>query len=332
MRVKFNVDRIRICLKQPENFYESLYNDLKIFPRKYYDGFYLSRDDSNDVNDKDITASLFIDSNPSIELGKFTFNKSNKFGTKCFFSYATKCLYEAANTVYEGKQKGWVKYNYFSYPFYAFNELGLVFNNVTHLEVAADTDSNIINKIRYAISHPELFYLILLGKNVDDPEQILDGFYEFFQRSRVKKANHPTLYVHPIRIDSYTSGNRSELKIYDKARELAQLRKDKEVLTRVWNDMPGNIQRMEIAVENKKFKQFYRKVSNLNPNRWESIEHFFYDLGMNEALRCEMFDFFAANLLHFKIHNRYKQQVSLLDLTVNTMSAIKKMCATKRKP
>ena len=332
MKVKFNVDRIRVCLMQTEAYYDMLYNDLKISPRKYYDGFYLSRDDINDVNDKDITASLFIDSNPPVELGRFTFNKSKKYGTKVFFSYATKCLYESANAVYEGNKKGWVKYNYFSYPFYAFSEMELVFNNVTSIEIAADTDSNIINKIRYAISHPELFYLILLGKNIDDPEQILDGLWEYYQRSRIKKASHPTLYVHPIRIDSYTSGSRSELKIYDKARELAQMRKDKEVLTRAWNDMSGNIQRMEITVENKKFKQFYRKVSNLNTNRWESLEHFFYDLGMNESLRCEMFDYFANNLLHFKIHNRNKQQVSLLDLTVNTMSAIKKMCATKRKP
>lgn len=349
MKTIFNIDKVRICLLQPENFYDYLYNAYHNSPHSVidFDGFYLSFESAEVVNDKDITAKMFLENKPPVELGTFIFNKSKKYGSKCFFSFATKSLYETANYVYEGKDKGIAKYNYFSYPFYAFSQLGLVFNNITSIEIACDTEASVISRIQYAVGKPEVFDMVLLWKKVKNPEEILDGYWEYYQRSRIKKAPRPSLYIHSAK---YEAGNNCTLKVYDKARELAQSRIDKEVLTRAWNGMEEKIQRMEIAVENKQFKRFFQDICAANPNRWlfhnqssttreqkqeeyrEGLEHFFFDLGMNEEIREAMFNYFSNHLLHFKLKNHDKTPISVLDLSVNTLTALRKLGKEKSKP
>lgn len=348
MEVKtvFNIDRVKICLQQPEGFYDSLYQAFLDNPKKQiqYDGFYLSFGEEKDVNDKDITAKLYLNDTSPRDLGTFTFNKSQKYGSKCFFTFSTKSLYESATYVYEGN--GFTKYNYFNFPFIAFDGLGLVFNNVTSVEIACDTEASVINRIRYAVGKPELFDMILLWKKVENPHEILDGYWEYYQRSRLRKASRPSLYIHPAK---YEAGNNQSLKVYDKARELAQSRPDKEVLTRAWNGMSDKIQRMEISIENKQFKRFFNDISKKNPDRWllpsnealsaeqkqenyrQALEHFFFDLGMNEDLRAKMFDYFSNHLLHFKLRNHGKTNVSILDLSVNSLATLRKLGEKQRK-
>lgn len=347
MKTIFNLDKIRVCLQQPENFYDYLYRTFHDNQQKeiHYDGFYLSYEDEDSVNDKDITAKLFLVDTTPVELGIFTFNKSKKYGSKCFFSYSTKVLYMVDN-VYTFKGK-LVQYNYFNYPFEVFSKLGLTFNNVTTLEIACDTEASIINRIQYAVSKPDIFDMVLLWKKVKSPEEILDGYWEYYQRSRIRKAPRPSIYIHSAK---YEAGNNCSLKIYDKARELAQSRPDKEVLTRTWNGMKDKIQRMEISIENKQFKQFFKTINNANPDRWlirsnqtttreekqaeyrQALEHFFFDLGVDEGLRAVMFGYFSNHLMHFKLKNHDKTQVSILDLTVNSIADLRKLGSNKFKP
>ena len=222
-----------------------------------------------------------------------------------------------------------------------------MFNNVTSIEIACDTEASVISRIQYAVGKPDVFDMILLWKKVKSPEEILDGYWEYYQRSRLKKAPRPSLYIHSAK---YEAGNNCSLKVYDKARELAQSRKDKEVLTRVWNGMEDKIQRMEISVENKQFKRFFQDINAANPDRWlyhnpvlttreqkqeeyrQGLEHFFYDLGMNEAIREAMFDYFCNHLLHFKLRNHEKTQVSILDLSVNSLATLRQLGKRKCKP
>ena len=238
------------------------------------------------------------------------------------------------------------KYNYFVFPFGVFDDLGLVFNNVSSLEIACDTEAGVIRRIQYAVSHPEKFDMVLLWKKVTDPNKILDGFWEYYQRSRLKKAPRPSLYIHSVR---YSAGNDSSLTVYDKARELAQSRKDKEVLVHAWNGMGAKIERMEISVENKQFKRFFERACATYPGRWlvhsegsttneqrqaeyrQGIEHFFWDLGQDDEMKEGMFDYFANHLLHFKLKNREKTQVSILDLSINSLNSLQKVCSKKRK-
>ena len=341
MKTIFNLDKVRICLLQPENFFDSLYNAYHSAPKReiHYDGFFLSFESPEKVNDKDITAQLHIEDTPPTMLGTFTFNKSEKYGSKCFFTYDTKALYQTTYVI-DG-----TKYNYFSFPFYAFQTLGLTFNNVTSMEIACDTEASVISRINYAVGQPDVFDMVLLWKKVKTPEEILDGYWEFYQRSRIKKAPRPTLYIHGNKTES---GNTCELKVYDKARELAQSRSDKDVLTRAWNGMADRIQRMEILVENKQIKAYFRYLCKFHPNKWytdnplytrtqqqeelrKGLEHFFCDLGMNEGVREELFTYYANHLLHFKLRNHTKTQISILDLSVNSLRSLQRLGKKKRK-
>ena len=345
MKTIFNLDKVKICLLQPEGFYDNPYNAYHNSSKGqiHYDGFFLQFDNADQVNDKDITARLFVKDNP-IELGTFKFNKSQKYGSKCFFSYATKSLYAPSNYIFE--KDGITKYNYFSYPFYAFDRLGLKFNNVSSIEIACDTEASVIRRIQYAVSKPELFDMILLWKKVKSPDEILNGYWEYYQRSRIRKAQRPTLYIHSMK---YEAGNNCSLKIYDKARELVQSRNDKEVLTRAWDGMNGNIQRLEIRVENKQFKRFFDLINKDYSNRWfihtpsvtkreqkqeeykEGLEHFFFDLGMDKGIRTKMFDYFSNHLLHFKLKDHEKTHVSIKDLTAISLTTSKKLNDGKKK-
>ena len=342
MKTIYNIDKVRICLLQHENCYDYIYSRFLHSTNKeiHFDGFFLTVEDSDSVNDKDITATLWLEDEVPVELGTFTFNQSKKYGSKCFFTYATKSLYMTDNVYMEKKS------NYFTYPFFTFDKLGLMFNNITSIEIACDTEYSVINKIQYAVSKPDVFDMVLLRKKVNNPEDVLVGYWEYYQRSRIRKAPRPSLYIHRQR---YEAGNGCSLKIYDKARELAQSRSDKEVLTRAWNGMADRIQRMEIAVENKQFKRFFEKMNNDNHNKWlvysepttkekrqdeyrEGIEHFFFDLGMNEGLREIMFNYFSDILLHFKLRNHDKTQVSILDLAFNSLADLRKLDVNKCKP
>ena len=335
MKEIYNIDKLKICLNQGEGFFENLYNEASntsetkteiIIEYKKY-GFYLVIYKEL-LNDKDITAKLFLIQESPFELGTFVFNKSVKYGSKCFFSYSSMSLYECS-CIYQVKDKQ-RKFNYFCYPFEVFKVLNLKFNNVTCLEVALDTDSSIIPKIQYAVNHPDAFEMILLWKKVQDPNEILDGYWEYYQRSRYRKQPRPTLYIHNT---LHEKSNYKGLKCYDKARELAQSRPDKDVLTRAWNDMNKNIHRLEITVENKQFKRFFSDICDQYPDRWYNkenminktkeerefeykyeLEHFLYDLGMNEKYRKEIFDYFAYRLLHFKCKNHHKTQFTISDL------------------
>lgn len=330
MKTVFNIDKIKVCLKQPEGFFDDLYRTYHSIPVKggksiHYNGYYLSFDNDADVNDKDITAVLFVG---DVQLGTFTFNKSRKYGTKCFFVYETKSLYEVSGYSFDkvGRRS---KSNYFSYPFNVFDDLGLQFNNVTSVEIACDTEENVFSRIQYAVCHPDTYEMVLLGKKVKDPNEVLNGYGEYYQRSRLRRQSQPSIYIHP---EHSKPGNYREMNIYDKARELVQSRPDKKDLVHAWNGMGSKVQRIEIRVENIPFRQYYAVATKKYPDRWEGLEHFFYDLGQHEEVRAEMFQYFSDNLLHFRIRNHDKTFISVCDLLVNNLTTLRMLAERKRRP
>lgn len=336
MKTLFSIDRIKVCLIQPDGFFDNLYQLYHLVPgreRKVinFDGYYLLFEKAEHVNDKDITAELFLGG--AVKLGCFTFNnstkyKSSKTGFKCFFVFETKSLYEVSGYTFDN-DGGRVKVNYFSYPFNVFEDLGLRFNNVTSIEIACDTEARVYSGIQYAVSHPDVFEMVLLGRKVKDPDAVLDGYGEYYQRTRLTRLPRPTIYIRPGHPER---GNNRELKVYDKARELLQSRPDKKDLQEAWLGMGDKVQRMEISVQNKQFQQFFDRMKRQFPDRWEGLEHFFYDLGQDEEIRFLMFDYFAESLLHFRVRNHDKTHVSLCDLTINSTATLKRLAQKKCKP
>lgn len=103
--------------------------------------------------------------------------------------------------------------------------------------------------------------------------------------------------------------------------------------------MGDNIQRLEISIENKQIKRFFAEVCKTHPDKWiytsaddynKALEHFFMDLGIDESLRTEMFLYFCNHILHFKLRNNKKTQLSVLDLAINPMSLFKSISEKKK--
>lgn len=71
---------------------------------------------------------------------------------------------------------------------------GLEFNNITEIELALDSDYNYIGKVRRMIRDIDRYDLILNGRRVTNDET-LDGYGEYYSRSRVQLSKMPTLYL-----------------------------------------------------------------------------------------------------------------------------------------
>ena len=345
--IKINLDRVRICLICPDYFFDKLFGNFCISKKDSieFDGFTLSKNDSEENNRKSIWARLFLEEDKLLptKLGECEFRRS-KNGIKCYFTYNTLLLYETDSYTYSIKNKKVQKYNYFIYPLLAFKAMGLKFNNVTTVEIAADTDSNAIRKINYAVGKPELFEMILNHKKVTNPDDILIGYGTYYPRSRKRISSRPTIYVKSPTQKEF--GNNISLKVYDKAIEMAQTHSYKEPDIREWNEMPKKMQRIEVTIENKPFQRFFKKMQAIYPDKYtnvglsaengssgekEALEYFFMELGQNQTLRREMFTYFSNLLLHFKLKNHTKDQITLLYLAENSISSFDKKSKKKVK-
>ena len=363
-KVVCNIDKITICLLQEKTFFVPFKKAMKDHNYKlsYDDGeFYLAVENENDLEENVVTARLYVKDidNPDeyIMLGIFTFNNSKRYNRKCFFSYNTKILYRTAFRQRDEENDITSKGNFFNFSLYVFDQLNLTFNNVTNIEIALDTDCNIINAIKNAISDYETFQMILLNKNRRDNNEYLEGIWEYYQISRKKKLINPTLYVHKL---SQKNGHLKSLKIYDKARELKESRPDKKEITHDWTEIGEKMYRAEISIGREVFKEYFErlektnsplwKFGNLNPKTNEiredgepvsdryrkqhkeeqykmALADYFAYLGYSEEYRIDMFDNIANTLLRFKMNNHDKTQVTIRGLAmlgINTYKSLKK--------
>ena len=93
--------------------------------------------------------------------------------------------------------------------------LGLAFNNITEIEVALDTETNIIYRLRKLIKDVENYDMYLNGRKVEEGT-LLCNYGEYYERSREKLSRCPTLYF------KQSKDTDMALKVYDKAKELEE--------------------------------------------------------------------------------------------------------------
>ena len=138
-------------------------------------------------------------------LGTFTFSNSAKYEGKEFFTFENGALYRVYTRVPNGEPS-----NHICDLLYVADFYGMTFNNITELELAFD--SNYISKVRKMIKDVDTYDLYLNGRKVLDDET-LDGYGEYYTRSRIKMSKLPTLYF------SQAKDTDMKMRIYDKARE-----------------------------------------------------------------------------------------------------------------
>ena len=301
-----NVDKLRVCFTMPENLYG------------YLNEHYTRRDELTDARilDEDTFSLLFIEEDEvkmtavlnvrDVEgyyrLGTFTFSNSAKYAGKAFFSFENSALYRIYLKFPNEEPKNHICDLQYVADFY-----GMEFNNVTELELAFDSTFNYISKVRKMIKAVDTYDLYLNGKKVKDDET-LDGYGEYYTRSRVKMSKLPTLYF------SQAKDTDMKMRVYDKARELDENSPNKAERLKEWLgwDTIDTLYRVEVVMHNTNVREFVERYGErLYPECGEH-SNVLNLLGMSD-FRLAMFLDSVDRLIYFR-NKRTREKVSLVEL------------------
>lgn len=281
-----NVDKLKICYLQPQELWQHLekYNTNDYV---YYDCFklrILNDGRGREENDKPrvkIKASVILDE--GIELGTFEFNNSAKYAGKSFFEFSNKALYTVAGQYMEKKFNHLVSLDFVE------QQLGIVKNNITCVEVAMDVNFNVIHVIQKMIKDFKNFTLYINGNIISNENRKIQNYGEYFQRTRKKRERYPTIYLTQKKEDS------PKLKIYNKTLEIEGSGK---YYINEWNKMLPTTYRVEITVKNEDFKKFMELVGQLN-DYYTQIESVCLHLS-DEEYNYKLWQYITDRMLYFK--------------------------------
>ena len=249
-RLNFNLDKLRLCYKQPQQLFEDVVScdnnteiDCGDFRLRVLDNGRTADDEFPPTNAT--VQVVFWDGNKDITFGSLELNNSAKYSGKCFLSLNNQALYDNQGIdMLTGE-----KYNHLCYLPYISNALGLTLNNVTLLEIAADTNVNPVPAIRRLIRDYEHFDMILNGKRVADERRKIDGYSEMYGRSRIRIDRVPTLYF------SQSKAEGLRMRIYNKTREISE--SSGKQYEAEWNEYGDHaIHRIEVTVRNEDSRQW----------------------------------------------------------------------------
>lgn len=300
-----SVDKLKICLNQPMQAYEYLVanalEDASTGKRSVVgDGYRLLFVEEADDG---ISAVLTVfDVDGDVKLGTFVFNNSKKYNEKCFFTFDNAALYRHYVRLGDG-----YRHNMIDCLIPIIRDLGLTFNNVTECEIAFDSSVNYVRKLRRLIKDTENYDMFLNGKKVVDVAAVLDGYGEFYGRSRIKLSRMPTLYF------SQSKNTDMEMRIYDKAKELMENSPQKKERYEEWLGWKNTdkIYRVEVVLHNTNVREFCsRYQSEVMPEC--AHEDFLYMIGMPQflgALFCDSTD----RMVYFRDRYTHKK-VSIVDM------------------
>jgi hypothetical protein len=271
-----SIDKLRVCLNASTAIYDYLNNHYTRY-----------NNDGHRVLDEDDFTLTFFEEDEQImratvdvrdvggyyRLGTFTFHNSAKYEGKAFFSFENSALYRIYTRKYNGEPINHICDLQYICEFY-----GLTFNNITELELALDSDYNYLGKVRRMIRNIDRYDLILNGRRVTDDET-LDGYGEYYSRSRKKLSKLPTLYF------SQAKECDMKMRIYDKAQELNEssphkVERMKEWLG--WSDI-SKLFRVEVVLHNTNVREFVSRYGD------KLVSDFGEHWNILNLLNCEEF-------------------------------------------
>ena len=301
-----NVDKLRVCFTMPEYLYG------------YLNEHYTRRDELTDARilDEDTFSLVFIEEDEvkmtavlnvrDVEgyyrLGTFTFSNSAKYAGKAFFSFENSALYRVYLKFPNEEPKNHICDLQYVADFYR-----MEFNNITELELAFDSTFNYISKVRKMIKDTDAYDLYLNGKKVKDDET-LDGYGEYYTRSRVKMSKLPTLYF------SQVKDTDMKMRVYDKARELNENSPNKAERLKEWLgwDTIDKLYRVEVVLHNTNVREFVERYGERLYSECGEHSNVLNLLGMSD-FRLAMFLDSVDRLIYFR-NKRTREKISLVEL------------------
>jgi len=197
------------------------------------------------------------------------------------------------------------KYNHLCYLPYITSTLGLVLNNITLLEIAADTNVNPVPSIRRYIHDYEHYDMIMNGKRVADERRKIDGYCEAYGSSRVRIDRYPTLYFGQSKAEGL------RMRIYNKTKEIEEA--SGKQYEADWNEYGDHsIYRLEVVVRNEDYRQWLSYIAPKVPE-WgclEAAEH----LIMSEEYRTAIWLYATRRMLYFRPKGKRKEVIDLADI------------------
>lgn len=227
-QVKFRIDKLRLCYRQPQGLYEEASKMIgKTISKGYFYLYVIQSDDQH------LTLNVVAGDN---ELGKLMLNSSKQCEGLCFFKFMNRALY-SPNSISQWETIA--------------NTLGLQYNNVTELEIACDSSINIHAKVRKAIKHHELYDMFVNGHKVADSGRKIDGYIEQVPRTRKRMLyNQGTIYIKQKKQDG------PALKIYNKSEEIKDNDHEKDYITEDFGKQI--VYRTEVTLKSNTLKEFLK--------------------------------------------------------------------------
>ena len=243
-----NIDYLKLCYRQPDGLFEEFASiQGELICRDGYDLLMIERDEQN------IIAKVLVrDAGEQWSLGTLTLNNGLAFAGKAFFEYDNRALYEVISRIPQQRPS-----NCISLMDYVADDLGLVYNNCTRIDIALDTTINVLARLKKRIRNIDELDMFLNRHKVTDPDIKLDGYGEFYASTRRRLLKRPEIMIGQAKNEG------TRLKIYDKSRELRENRPDKTERYYSWlgNDWKDNdhVFRVEVSIRNEDLKEMWQK-------------------------------------------------------------------------
>lgn len=280
---KIGVDWLTISYLYDKALFERIWNeldDMVWWGEEYQDNFYTYRikdESSEDMLMVNIVLRLGVgDSNDRL-LGTLTLHNTKKYEGRAFFAIENKALYT----------------DMLCYVHYVEHVLGLVFNNITRLDIAMTSTYDYITAILKSVRNYDGLAMIYNRRKVVNPDETLKNFIEIFPQSRRKRLKPPTL------VFGHKKKQGTQVRVYDKARELRENSPEKIGYFNEWLGFDyEKLYRVEITLTNVEVRDICAKSSELLAE-WEHSGNIINLLMLPKFLTfafCEG----LSGVLHFK--------------------------------
>lgn len=232
---KIGLDWLTISYKYNQALFDRIHNELDNliwWGEDYQNNFYTYRikEDSNeDVIVANVVLRTGAGDTDNRQLGTLTLHNTNKYQGRAFFAIENKALYTAL----------------LGYISYVESVLNLTFNNITRIDIALTSTYDYISAILKSVRNYADLKMIYKHKNITNPDETLQNFIEIYPESRRKKIYPPTL------VFGHKKKAGTQVRVYDKARELREQSSDKAPYLNEWLGFEyEKLYRIEISLSN----------------------------------------------------------------------------------
>lgn len=287
----FSVDKLKICYRVTADTFSwiaklcNLNADTEINSIIDRDNYTLRLVDhsSNDNEATAITSTVtFQMDGERHKLGSFDIKKEAKY---CFFTFENKALYTPIHCV--------------SFIKHIANDIGLIFNNITTLEIAKDSTRNYVTAVQKFIRDYNDYEMFINGHIVKDENRTIPHYRKMYSSSRKKMSRVPTLY--------FDQSDGPALKIYDKRREMEEEERAKLAYLPQWLSFGDNahIYRAEVTFKNRDIREYMALIGITGEEAMDILTS-------TEKL-SDMWKYGADRLLYFR-NRANKEVITMADL------------------